>query len=134
MTKGHLGSGWRFPVEPVDGKLQFASDEVKIQQSVLGILGTARGERCMRPEFGSRVRDLVFAPLNSSTKSLVANAVTAALVKWEPRIDVLGVQASEQDGSPATLVVNVEYRVRATNSVFNLVYPFYLKEGRGASA
>lgn len=80
----------------------------------------------MRPDFGSRLRKLVFAPLNSSTKSLVASAVTEALVKWEPHIDVLSVQASEQVADPGTLIVNVEYRVRATNSVFNLVYPFYL--------
>lgn len=133
MAKVHLGRGWRFPVEPEGGSLRYASDEDKIQQSVMVILGTAQGERVMRPEFGSRLRELVFAPLNSSTKSLVASAVTEALVKWEPRVDVLGVQAGEQAADPGTLIVNVEYRVRATNSVFNLVYPFYLREGGNAS-
>jgi Bacteriophage baseplate protein W len=135
MAKVHLGRGWSFPVEPNDrGSLGYTSDEEKIQQSVLVILGTAQGERVMRPDFGSRLRELVFAPLNSSTKSLVASAVTEALVKWEPRIDVLSVQASEQVADPGTLIVNVEYRVRATNSVFNLVYPFYLREGSNAPA
>jgi len=133
MTKVHLGRGWSFPVEPdATGSLGYASDELKVQQAILVILGTKRGERVMRPEFGSRLRELVFAPLNSSSKSLVASAITEALVKWEPRIDVLGVNADEQASDDGTLVVNIEYRVRATNSVFNLVYPFYLREGSNA--
>src|SRR4029077_2300105 len=112
---------WSFPVEPdASGSLGYAADEQKIQQAVLLILGTAQGERVMRPEFGSRLRELVFASLNSSTKSLVAGAITDALVKWEPRIDVLSVTAQEQTSDDGTLMVNIEYRVRATNSVFNL--------------
>lgn len=135
MAKVHLGRGWSFPVEPdASGSLGYAADESKVQQAILIILGTAQGERVMRPEFGSRLRELVFAPLNSSTKSLVAGAITDALVKWEPRIDVLSVTAQEQSSDDGTLVVNIQYRVRATNSVFNLVYPFYLREGSNAAA
>jgi len=135
MAKVHLGSGWSFAVEPnAAGSLIYATDEEKIQQAVLVILGTTRGERVMRPDFGSRLRELVFAPLNSSTKGLVASAITDALVKCEPRVDVLEVQAAEQVADPGTLVVNIEYRVRATNSVFNLVYPFYLREGSNGTA
>ena len=135
MAIAHLGTGWSFPVEPnSDGSLAYEHDENKIQQAILIILGTACGERVMRPDFGSRLRDLVFAPLNTSTKSLVAKAVTDALVKWEPRIDVLSVRPGGKTADPATLVVNIEYRVRATNSVFNLVYPFYLREGSNATS
>jgi uncharacterized protein len=135
MAKVHLGRGWTFPVEPdASGALGYMADEQKIQQAILVILGTAQGERVMRPEFGSRLRDLVFAPLTSSTKTLVAGAITDALVKWEPRVDVLGVTADEQASDDGTLLVNIEYRVRATNSVFNLVYPFYLREGSNAVA
>ncbi|MEP7305157.1 MAG: GPW/gp25 family protein [Acidobacteriota bacterium] len=134
MAKVHLGRGWRFPVEPDgQGRLRYDADEDKIQQAVLVILGTTRGERVMRPEFGARLRELVFAPITSSTKGLLARAVTDALVKWEPRVDVLGVNVNEQSGDPGTLNVNIEYRVRATNSVFNLVYPFYLREGGSAA-
>lgn len=134
MTKVHLGRGWRFPVELVNGSLAYASDEEKIQQSIMAILGTTRGERVMRPEFGGRLRELVFAPLNSSTKSLIAGAVTDALLKWEPRVDVIEVQAEDRPTEQGAFLVNVQYRVRATNSVFNLVYPFYLREGRNAAA
>ena len=135
MAKAFLGRGWRFPVEPdAAGSLHYDADEDKIQQAVMVILGTARGERVMRPDFGARLRELVFAPVTSTTKALVVGAVTDALVKWEPRIDVLSVVVDEQAGDPGTLNVNVEYRVRATNSVFNLVYPFYLREGANAAA
>lgn len=135
VSKVHLGRGWRFPVEPdASGTLRYEADEEKIQQSVMVILGTTRGERVMRPEFGGRLRELVFAPMTSSTRSLIASAITDALVKWEARIDVLGVHVEDQAGDPGTLVVNIEYRVRATNSVFNLVYPFYLREGANATA
>ena len=135
MAKVHLGRGWRFPVKPdADGRLRYVADEEKIQQAVLVVLGTMSGERVMRPEFGSRLRGLVFSPITSSTKALVASAVIDALVKWEPRVDVLDVQVEDQPGDPGILTVNLEYRVRATNSVFNLVYPFYLREGVHAPA
>jgi len=92
------------------------------------------GEGLDRGRLGSRLRELVFAPLNSSTKALVASAITDALVRWEPRVDGLDVRAAEQVADPGTLVVNIEYRVRATNRVFNLVYPFYLREGSNGTA
>lgn len=132
MSKRFLGRGWSFPIEvDATGKLQYSESERKVQESVLVILGTARGERVMRPDFGSRLHELVFAPINSSTKSLIAHYATEALVQWEARIDVLGVAVREEPSSAGKLLVDVEYRVRSTNSVFNLVYPFYLNGGRG---
>jgi phage baseplate assembly protein W len=126
-----LGRGWGFPVDVgPDGRVPYVAEEAKIQQSALIILGTGRGERLMRPDFGSRLKELVFAPMNASTKSLVARYATDALVQWEPRIDVLGVTSAEDPGARGKLLVDIEYRVRSTNSVFNLVYPFYLKGGQ----
>ncbi len=84
----------------------------------------------MRPDFGSRLHELVFAPINSSTKSLIAHYATEALVTWESRIDVLRIDVSDEEAAHGKLFVNIEYKVRATNSIFNLVYPFYLAEGR----
>lgn len=131
MSKKFLGRGWGFPVDvDVDGRVPYVSEEEKIQQSALIILGTARGERVMRPDFGSRLHELVFAPMNAGTKSLVAHYAIDALVTWEPRIDVLRVTSEEDPGARGKLLVNVEYRVRSTNSIFNLVYPFYLKGGK----
>lgn len=136
MGKEFLGRGWRYPVEPdEDGRLAFSAEEAKIQESILIILGTARGERVMRPDFGSRLRDLVFLPINGSTRSLAANHVIEALVAWEPRIDVRRVDVADHPGEDGALHINIEYEVRATNSIFNMVYPFYLLEGSdGGSA
>jgi phage baseplate assembly protein W len=132
MSKRFLGKGWSFPIEvDAGGKVQYSESEKKVQESVLIILGTARGERVMRPDFGSRLHELVFAPINSSTKSLIAHYATEALVRWEARIDVLRVAVREEPSAEGKVLVDVEYRVRSTNSVFNLVYPFYLNGGKG---
>jgi phage baseplate assembly protein W len=131
MSKKFLGRGWSYPVEPgSDRRVTYSAEEKKIRESVLLILGTARGERVMRPEFGSRLHELVFATVNASTRSLVSHYATEALVQWEPRIDVLRVAVRSETASPGVLMVEVEYRVRSTNSIFNLVYPFYLNAGK----
>jgi phage baseplate assembly protein W len=134
MGKEFLGRGWRFPVELDGGRLRYDEGEVKIEQAILIVLGTARGERVMRPEFGSRLRELVFAPLNSSTRALASRYVTDALIAWEPRIDVLAVRAEWRGALEGVLDISIDYRVRSTNSEFNLVYPFYLREGSREAA
>ena len=127
MSKKFLGRGWKFPVElDPRGKIDYSTEEQKVQESILIILGTARGERPMRPDFGSRLHELVFAPVNSSTKSLIANYATEALVQWEPRIEILNVNVSDAALHEGKLLVDIEYKVRTTNSRFNLVYPFFL--------
>ena len=82
----------------------------------------------MRPAFGAGLADLVFAPNTPATHGLVASAVRSALVEWEPRIDLLDVAVSADPAEPVRLLVEVDYSVRATNSRFNLVYPFYLQQ------
>jgi phage baseplate assembly protein W len=84
----------------------------------------------MRPEFGVGLRKLVFAPLSRGTISVVQFRVEQALVKWEPRIDVQTVKASVDMNEPGRLLIEINYRVRDTNTFFNFVYPFYLTEGR----
>ena len=127
MSKKFLGRGWKFPVElNSQGRIDYSAEEQKVQESILIILGTARGERPMRPDFGSRLHELVFAPVNTSTKSLIATYATEALVQWEPRIEILNVNVSDAAVHEGKLLVDIEYKVRTTNSRFNLVYPFYL--------
>ena len=129
MGKEFLGTGLTFPVELSElGDLPLSSEELKVQQSILIILGTARGERVMRPDFGSRLHELVFEPLSTSTKARVAQYVTEAISTWEPRVDLLRVDVREDPAVTSKLLVDIEYRVRPTNSRFNLVYPFYLQE------
>jgi phage baseplate assembly protein W len=120
-----LGRGWAFPVSPgPPGDVQSAQDEEKIRQSIWIILATAPGERVMRPDFGCGIHRFVFALNDATTVTNAVEAVKAALVRWEPRIDLLDVGANARRGNQ--LLINIRYRVRTTNNLFNLVYPFYL--------
>jgi phage baseplate assembly protein W len=122
-----LGQGWAFPVGVDEqGGVVATGYEDAVRQSIWLILSTAPGERVMRPDFGAGLLDLIFAPNSPATQGLVSSAVKAALLEWEPRIDVLEVAATPDPAAPNRLLVQVDYAVRATNSRFNLVYPFYL--------
>ena len=125
-----LGTGWAFPVVANEaGHIALAHLEDSIRESILLIIGTAKGERVMRPTFGCGIHDLVFAPNDTTTAALVSFAVREALIDWEPRIEVLTVQAGPDSEADNTLLVHIQYRVRSTNNIFNLVYPFYLDKG-----
>jgi Bacteriophage baseplate protein W len=127
---GILGSGWAFPVVPVaDGSLQLVSDETRIRQSIWLILATAPGERVMLPAFGCGIHDLVFQPNTVAVRGSVQAEVNDALTRWEPRIDVLDVAVSTQAGQPDVMLIDIQYRLRATNSFYNLVYPLFISEG-----
>jgi uncharacterized protein len=129
--KAFLGVGWAFPpVEAADGDIATAAYEEDIRQAVHIILGTAQGERAMRPDFGAGLQQLVFEPLSMTTMALVRHRVEEALVTWEPRIDLELVDVRGGDAAAGELLVEIDYRVRATNTFYNLVYPFYLLEAQ----
>ena len=122
-----LGVGFKFPVSVgPNGGVQLSKYETNIEESVRVIIGTALGERQMRPEWGCRIHDFVFAPNNTSTQTLVAHHVEEALAKYEPRILGIEVQAMPDPDSEERILVDVRYQIRATNSIHNLVFPFYL--------
>lgn len=128
MSKDFLGVGWKFPVEgDDDGQIAMAHHEDSIQQSIWIILGTAKGERVMRPDFGCGIHDLVFEVNSAGTAGRVENEVREALILWEPRIELLNVTVSPGGDQGNQLNIEIEYRVRSTNNLFNLVYPFYLE-------
>jgi uncharacterized protein len=128
--KAFLGIGWAFPVCPdADGKIAAVAYEEDIDQAVKIVLGTDRGERLMRPGFGAGLNSFVFEPVSSATMHLLKTRVEEALIDWEPRIDVQAVKVSTATGEPNLLLIELTYRVRATNALRNLVYPFYLQEG-----
>jgi len=127
VSADFLGRGWKFPIAlDAAGAIARSDADSGIGESIWLILGTAKGERAMRPEFGCGIHDLVFSLNNVATAGRVAEEVHDALVLWEPRIDVIDVAATTADDQPETLMIGISYRVRATNNVFNLVYPFYL--------
>jgi phage baseplate assembly protein W len=129
--KDILGTGWSFPLE-TDGRggIALSKHETDIEESIRIILGTAKGERRMRPDFGCEIHDLVFAPNNATTWGLAAHYVEDALGWWEPRIEVIDVEAQPDPDDSARLLININYHVRATNDERNLVYPFYIISGR----
>lgn len=129
--KSFLGVGWAYPPRvDLSGKLSTAAFEEDIRQAIMIIIGTAPGERVMRPDFGVGLKELVFEPVNTTTMALAKNRVQQALTNWEPRINVEEVQVTTEQAEPNRLLIDVTYRVRATNSVHNIVYPFYLSEGQ----
>jgi hypothetical protein len=127
MSREHLGIGTAFPLAfTPDGGLATSAYEEGVRESILIILKTAKGERVMRPEFGCGIYDLVFELNNATTAGKVSQAVQEALILFEPRIDVLDVRVTS-DSAREILLISIDYRVRATNDIFNLVYPFYLE-------
>jgi phage baseplate assembly protein W len=124
-----LGKGWKYPVE-IDrsGSVAFSEQEELIRQSIFIILGTAPGERVMRPTFGCEIHELLYAPNNQSTASLAAHYCEEALQKWEGLIKDIEVEASPSREEPNRLDIVIRYRVRATQVSRNLVYPFYLRK------
>ncbi len=130
-NQAFLGRGWAFPPGPdATGSIALVEGPEDIRQAILIILETTPGERPMRPDFGVGLRSLVFEPLSSATLGLVQLRVQQALVKWEPRINVHQVNVRADRPEQGRLLIDVRYEVRATNTFYNLVYPFYLLEGR----
>jgi phage baseplate assembly protein W len=130
--KAFLGLGWAFPVgtDP-RGDVALAIYEEDVRQAIRIILSTNHGERVMRPDFGAGLSALLFEPMSTTTLSLAQHYTERALTEWEPRIDVLAVRVKIDQDNPALgrLLIEIDYRIRATNTFYNLVYPFYLLEG-----
>jgi phage baseplate assembly protein W len=143
MSKPFLGVGTAFPLSLVRppqgtvdgdarvGQLERAKYEDSVRQSMLVILDTAKGERVMRPDFGCGIHDLVFATVSATTTGQIIREVHESLLRLEPRIDVTQVDVTP-GATGNVLLIDIDYEVRATNTAFNLVYPFYLQQGPGA--
>lgn len=127
-----LGQGLAYPLQmSQQGGLALARGEHDIEQAIRIILGTIPGERVMRPEFGCRVHELVFAPNNAATQSLAAYYVERALDRWEPRIRVLEVRPVAGHGVDGAMLLEISYEIRDTHNHRSIVYPFYLSGEEG---
>ena len=126
MGNEFVGAGWAFPLQ-VDqtGGFALATDDREIQEAIRLIVGTAYGERPMRPDFGCAIHDFVFADADASTAGRIAYEVRLSLRRWEPRIDVDDVAVSVDDFDRSLMYVDVRYRIKNTNDPRNLVFPFY---------
>ena len=125
-----LGVGWAFPLRfEADRTVAMVRYEDDVREAICIILGTNRGERVMRPAFGAGLRDFVFAPVTTTTMERIRTRVEEALIDWEHRIDVEEVKVEAATSLRNQIDILIRYRVRATNTLHNLVYPFYLQEG-----
>jgi len=127
VARDFLGRGWTFPVKTDGaGRIALSEFEEDIREAVRIILLTARGERVMRPDFGTGLHDFVFETMSVTNIGAFQSAIQNALIEWEPRIELLAVNVEADAGEVGKLLINIDYEVRATNTQFNLVFPFYV--------
>jgi phage baseplate assembly protein W len=127
MGARFIGAGWAFPLgTDATGRIALVTEDREIAEAIRLILGTTPGERPMRPEFGSRLDEYVFAPADATTAGQLANEVRVALERWEPRIDVGDVDIGFEAAASGTVYIDVHYQIRGDNDPRNLVFPFYI--------
>lgn len=132
MAEDFLGTGWKYPVRTDHhGNIETADGEADIRESIRVILGTAKGERVMRPDFGCDIHDHVYSTASPATLNVIESSVREALVRWEPRIDIEDINATTATDDPNRILIEIAYYVRTTNSLSNMVYPFHITEGDG---
>jgi len=128
----YLGTGWSFPPRFLKTQLGpqvgMISGEADIQESLKILLATRVGERILQPKYGCNLDELLFEPLNTTVKTYIRGLVRQAILMYEPRIELEGVEIEAIDEPAGTIELLVSYRVRATNSRFNMVFPFYQGE------
>lgn len=126
-----LGTGWSFPPEFVreTGQVLMTSDEDDIRCSLVILLGTAIGERFLNPEYGLDMHEMLFEPLSTTMKTFLQDRVKTAILIYEPRINLLSLELDTSSQYEGKIFVILDYEVRATNSRYNLVYPFYVSDG-----
>jgi len=130
MTDQFIGRGWAFPLRvDATGGIALVSREQEIEEAIRLILGTSPGERPMRPEFGCRIHEYLFASADSETANAITREVRGALQRWEPRINVTDVVVSFDTLDHTLLYIDVRYSIKATNDRRNLVFPFYVIPG-----
>jgi phage baseplate assembly protein W len=130
-TQDFLGIGWSFPPEfkANNKEVTMLTDEEDIKSSLEILLSTKIGERLMQPKYGCNMDELLFNPLNRTLKTFVSELIKTAILYHEPRIDVEKIDITKGDDLSGELLILIDFKVRATNSRINMVYPFYQQEG-----
>jgi len=132
MKSSFLGRGWKFPVQvdPITGHFQTVQDDEDVRESIGIILQTAKGERVMRADFGCGIQAFVFADTSATNLRMMENSILEAIIRWEPRVENVSVQATLDPQEDGKVLFKVGYAIRTTNTVYNLVYPFYVNGGK----
>lgn len=138
MGNEFIGAGWAFPLElDQTGAFALVTDTREIEEAIRLIIGTAYGERPMRPDFGCAIHEFIFADADATTAGRIAYEVRLSLRRWEPRIEIDDVVVTVDDVERSLMYVDVHYRIKNTNDPRNLVFPFYTippeSQGTGAT-
>lgn len=131
MNRAFLGRGWTFPptFRRNPARIGMLEEEADIVSSLEILLTTAPGERVMLPQYGCNLEELVFETLDTRMKTLMADKVESAILYHEPRIELERVRLDESREVEGVILIEIIYRVKATNSRFNFVFPYYKLEG-----
>jgi phage baseplate assembly protein W len=125
-----IGQGWRFPIKVnAKGGLNWSTGPDRIQAAIWIILSTSPGERLMLPTFGAGIKDYVFESNSELVCARLQSGIQNALLHWEPRIQIVSVQATPSTEQDSLVLVSISYQIRDTNELYNMVYPFFLTEG-----
>jgi phage baseplate assembly protein W len=126
-----LGRGWSFPPDfnLATQTVEMTEKNADIRNSLQILLTTTAGERVMQPKYGCNLDELLFASLDTTTKTLIKDKIRTAILYFEPRIEVTRIELNTRNELAGELLVEIDYLVRATNSRFNFVFPFYRNEG-----
>jgi hypothetical protein len=125
-----LGTGWSFPPEFVleTGEVLMTSDEADIEASLKILFSTAIGERFLNPKYGVNIHDMLFESMSTTLQTFLQDKIKLAILIYEPRIDLLALELDTSAQYEGRLSIVVDYKVRATNSRFNFVYPFNIPD------
>jgi hypothetical protein len=125
-----IGQGWSFPIKVnAKGGLDWSTGPARIQAAIWTILSTSPGERLMLPTFGAGIKDYTFESNSQVVCARLQTAVQKALTQWEPRIQVVSVQATPSTDQDSLVLISITYQISNTNDLYNMVYPFFLTEG-----
>jgi uncharacterized protein len=131
VKRGYLGRGWSFPPEFSRARagVEMLEEEADVASSLEILLTTAQGERTMLPDYGCNMEELVFESLDTRMKTLMADKVETAILYHEARIELETVRLDAAQALEGTVLIEIVYRVKSTNSRFNFVFPYYKVEG-----
>jgi len=134
ISKSFLGTGWAFPptFSKTTSAVNMLSDEADIQSSLEILLSTRQGERVLRYDYGCNLDELIFEPLTTTFKTYIKDLISTAILYYEPRIQVNKIELDDTGELEGKILISVDYTVRSTNSRYNFVYPYYIKEGNAA--
>lgn len=126
MSQDFVGAGWAFPLAvDATGGIALARREQELEQAMRLILATYPGERPLRPDFGSRLRDYVFRSATLDTAAELSHEVKRALTRWEPRVSIEFVNVLIDPEERNKFYIDINYKIKDENDKRNLVFPFY---------